>query len=189
MGDRYDQRLVIGGPLPLYLVEGLLDTAYAEGLELMFNVGPWPENPEALQMRLGEQHIELKGHPDSKGQLWLEALDHSYCFEATEKFCRDHGLSYQRFCDAKYEYDPDIIVYRPVWPDGGTDGEREVMGSQYSDEPALKLGELKKQQAAGKTLEQVIAELETLHVAAIPPLEIVPGERPKRTRKKKEAVS
>ncbi len=70
-----------------------------------------------------------------------------------EAFCREHGLWYRKLVEGKYEYLPEVHHFEP-----GT-GESEVCGDDCGT-PVISLDDLREAWNKGKTLEQVIAELD-----------------------------
>ncbi len=87
-------------------------------------------------------------------------------FEDMEAFCCEHGLTWVRKTEGKYEYNAEIVFWRPRMASTVT-----LLTTQDGGELIITLSELQTALDVKKTLRKVIRELDI--VPTVPPLEIV----------------
>ncbi len=103
MADRFWGRICIGGPVPAELVESLCDVIAALGAELDTGVGDFqPKSADCLLNAVDEDHLELFDHHAPFGE-----------FPELEEFLRENDIPYDRRSEGKYEYDPELVMFRP----------------------------------------------------------------------------
>ena len=87
-------------------------------------------------------------------------------FPELEEFCRKNKLTYRRTCDAKYEWDGEVVFWEP--------GMEEPISNRATQEghPYAILPRLKAALEKGDTLCDVVADLSRFD-KPVPPLEMV----------------
>jgi len=109
MSDYMAAEITLGGPVPKRLVGPLCAAINKEGVSLQW--GGTSFSPTSAKHLLAARCQDERG----VSVLRLYAEEKPYgTFELLEKFLCRHGLSFRRYCDGKYEYDPEIIEYRPA---------------------------------------------------------------------------
>ena len=104
MSDRMTADIRIGGPVPRELVEELCGEIQAAGVRLDYD-GPFcePRTAEDLIAACGED-----------GLLFLADHEVAYGeFAQLEDSLKQHGISFTRRSEGKYEYDPIVYEFRP----------------------------------------------------------------------------
>lgn len=119
MADRMSAWIEIGGPIPASLVKELCQTIIDEGV----SVGDWDCDPfdattaaELLELcQLEPSQDDGQANPGT-----LKLFDHEVAygrFDGIEDFCQQHGIAFDRHSDGKYEFDPEVVQFRPGrWP-------------------------------------------------------------------------
>jgi hypothetical protein len=130
MSDHFPALIEIGGPIPRDVVPELLKRVKAEGLR-------WNWCDDALQASTPEELLaELKQH-DSEVLSVGDDEAAGGQFEDLERFLVQHGIAFDRQCNAKYEYDGLLVQFRP-----GMDEPAENLATQDGD-PTLRLDALR----------------------------------------------
>lgn len=162
MSDRIAAYIRIGGPIPSRLTIPLATAITTEGLSLDWGNSPFsPTNEEDL---LTAAH---------NGPLFLYD-DHARngTFETLETFLRRHHIAFDRHSEAKYEYDAEMVSYRPgmrkpfIWA-STQNGEAFVSRTLIAS--ALALLDRHKTQQALRLLRQAIGP----DVAPLQPLSFI----------------
>ncbi len=158
MSDRFPGLIEIGGPLSRGLVPELLARVQAKTLR-------WDWCEDAVQATTPDELVdELRQHDCSV----LSAGDDEACggcFPDLEDFLVEHGIAFNRRSDAKYEYDGELVYFRPGMQEPGwiratQDGEPVVLLDDLQNvRPLLRQGDH----------QQALAKLDEL-LDAIPPL-------------------
>ena len=107
MSDRIAAEIYIGGMLSSRLVAGLCTTVSAQGVSLDW--GDAAFSPESAGELLAQRR---KYH----GELVLALCDdqaRSGCFEPLEEFLIARRIPFDRYHEAKYEFDAELVCYRP----------------------------------------------------------------------------
>src|SRR5437870_810723 len=106
MSDRFPALLEIGGSISRPLLLDLLTRIQAAGLRWNWCEDEVAANtPEELLEELRQHDSEVLSVGDD------EAL--GGMFESLEEFLVEQGVAFDRHSDAKYEYDGEIVFYRP----------------------------------------------------------------------------
>jgi len=101
MSDHFPAELHIGGPMPRALLEELIGVIVAEGASLEDYSAPCATE-EALREAFREGAVvSLYDAEASFGQ-----------FDALEAFLVKHHLHFDRYSDAFYEYNAEVVFYR-----------------------------------------------------------------------------
>jgi hypothetical protein len=105
MSDRFAAQITIGGTIPRSLVEGLCNEISASG-----GSTDWGEtNCEPSDER---SLLNLRGE---NGTITLYDSEARYGeFPELEAFLIDHGIPFDRLSEAKWEYDGEVVKFRPV---------------------------------------------------------------------------
>ena len=103
MSDRIAAHITIGGPLSRSRLPALLKAiTEAEVATSWGDAFFQPQNEEQLLSAL------------KSGHLWLcDDESRDGCFPDLEDACRKLGLSYTRLCVNRYEYDAEVVDFRP----------------------------------------------------------------------------
>lgn len=102
MSEPISATIFIGGKFPRAKLSELLAASMADGACKDYDED-YPEEVAALLDCV-----------DDDGHLHLCNNEANYgTFEALESFCRDNRLSYDRYSDAKYDYDGIVEYFRP----------------------------------------------------------------------------
>lgn len=97
MADRMSAWIEIGGPIRAKQVHGLLDAIMQDGARAEWGGEPVTDlNPD------GASTLKLFDEDAPWGQL-----------PAVEAYCQQQGIAFDRYCEAKYEFDSHMILYRP----------------------------------------------------------------------------
>jgi len=107
MSDYMAGEIKIGGQVSAELVPALCAAIKSQGASLEWGDGFFtPESAEDL----------LAGCRDENGVRLLYLCDDDVrggVFECLEEFLQNHGIAYWRHSEAKYEFDAQILEYRP----------------------------------------------------------------------------
>lgn len=103
MSDRIAANITIGGALSRSRLPGLLKAiTEAEVATSWGDAFFRPQSEEQLMSVLVD------------GRLWLcDDESRDGCFPGLEDACRKLGLSYTRYCESRYEYDAEVVDWRP----------------------------------------------------------------------------
>lgn len=121
MGEYFPGRITIGGILHLTVPQAL--TLEPENL----TQEDWNDKIELFLAKVNEKGFDfgetdhnlkspkdIPGELDDKNQLVCTDSEASYGeFEELEELCRELGLSYDRWSDAKYEFEACMSIWRP----------------------------------------------------------------------------
>lgn len=108
MSDRVAAEIEIGGDVPASLVPNLIERIRAE--EVL--VG-W--NEQRFDARAAEDLLQLAREHDLAGALLLTDREVSWGeFYDLESFLFRHRIAFDRRSDAKYDYDAQLVQYRPA---------------------------------------------------------------------------
>lgn len=110
MSDRIAAEIFIGGTLSSRLVTGLCTAISAQGVVLDW--GDAAFSPESA----GELLAQRRKY---RGALVLALCDdqaRSGCFEPLEDFLIARRIPFDRYHEAKYEFDAELVCYRPGKP-------------------------------------------------------------------------
>jgi hypothetical protein len=108
MSDCISADIWIGGNIPERLVPELCEIITREGVVLEWGEGPF--QPKTVQ----DLKVSLRENDRGEWLLWLCDDQASWGqFENLERFLREHGLSYTRRSEGRYEYDPELVEHRP----------------------------------------------------------------------------
>jgi hypothetical protein len=107
MADYMPGEILIGGPIRADLVPSLCQAITAQGVARDWNDADFfPESGEEL----------LAAREDIQGVLLLHLCDVEASFgqfAELETFLEEHGISFRRRSDAKYEFDAELVEFRP----------------------------------------------------------------------------
>ena len=106
MADRMAVEIEIGGPVPRRLVDDLIVAIRSEALSLCSDEGPFTATT-------ADQLLELSSRDGRQGTLHL--LEHEVAWgrlEELESFLIEHGIAFDRWTEAKYEYDAELVQFR-----------------------------------------------------------------------------
>lgn len=107
MAERMAAEIWIGGRLDSGLVSDFTKTVGQQGVSR-----EWGE--QVFEPSTAEEL--LKARSEVEGALVLRLCDEQACggaLSALEAFLTSHRLPFRRFSDGKYEYDPELVEYRP----------------------------------------------------------------------------
>lgn len=108
MSEHLSAEIWIGGNIPESLVPELCAVITHEGVALEWGEGSFA--PKTVQ----DLKTSLRQNDQSEWLLWLCDDRASWGqFESLEQFLREHGLAYSRRSEGRYEYDPELVEYRP----------------------------------------------------------------------------
>ncbi len=165
MSDRFATQISIGGKIPRKVAEELCGVISSEGLSLGWDGEPFePKKPEDL--------VEA----DKDTGLTLYDVERAWgSFDDLEEFLVEHGIAFDRSHEPKYEYDGELVMFRP--------GMRvaEVFTADTSGKILVRAEELQnvikllraKGRVPGKAVEAAREQLAGLTGAGIPGLEDV----------------
>ena len=107
MADRMAAEITIGGTIPASLVPQLCRTIIEEGVSHAWGDAPLcPQSADDL--------VEIL----SDGLLWLcDDQATGGQFDALERWLEEHHVPFDRKSDGKYEYDAEMVLYRPHLPE------------------------------------------------------------------------
>lgn len=166
MSECMAAEIEIGGDIPAYLVPVLIENIKSEGLF----VG-WQE--ENFHAETAEDLLELARRKGKPGTLHLADIEASWGhFDVLEDFLATNGIAFDRRSEGKYEFDPELVQYRPRMK------QPLLRYTHHDHEPVVALRDLKKVQQAledGK-LERARMALRRLlgpQVAPLQPLRVV----------------
>jgi hypothetical protein len=110
MSDRISAEIWIGGNIPEAIVPDLCAAITDEGVAL-----EWAES--SFQPKtVGDLRTSLRENDKHVRLLWLCDDQASWGqFENLERFLREHQIPFTRRTEGRYEYDPEIVEYRPVY--------------------------------------------------------------------------
>src|SRR5437016_2806810 len=129
MSDRFPALLEIGGPIYRPLLLDLLTRIQAAGLRWNWCEDEVAANtPEELleELRQRDSPVLSVGDDEAFGGM----------FESLEDFLAKQGIAFNRRSDAKYEYDGEIVFYRP-----SMEGPGCCLATQEG-EPTIRLDDL-----------------------------------------------
>lgn len=92
-------------------------------------------------------------------------------FPALQEFCREHGLTFKRTCDATEEFDGEIEFWQPGMAESA-EGTADNDGT-----PVISLTALRTAQSQGKTLDQIVLGLQAAD-APVPALVVIGNAAP-----------
>jgi hypothetical protein len=111
MSDRMAAEIWIGGKIPVSLVSALCVAIGDQGVSLEWGDAPFrPSTVEDLAQAVKE---------DDRGVrlLWLcDDQAGGGVFEELEAFLREHEIAYTRQSTGHYEFDPEMVHFRPGHP-------------------------------------------------------------------------
>jgi len=108
MSEHLSAEIWIGGNIPESLVPELCAAITAEGVALEWGEGSFA--PKTVQ----DLNTSLRENDQGERLLWLCDEQASWgSFESLERFLREHGVAYSRRSEGRYEYDPELVEYRP----------------------------------------------------------------------------
>ena len=102
MSDRIPAVIKIGGIVPRELLPSLIKEIVKYGCNCDWGEGPPVETEEGISDCIVEGYLTLS-HADAPGGS----------FEDLENFLGSHSIPYTRHSDARYEYDAEVVEYRP----------------------------------------------------------------------------
>ena len=103
MSDRFCGCITIGGRLKRAQVDPLLQALASVGASLEWGESMFePADTDELLLALEDRRLWLCGDQARYGE-----------FPELEEACRELGLAYSRHSEGKYEYDPEIVEWRP----------------------------------------------------------------------------
>ena len=143
MSDYIAAKIRIGGRISATLVPELCTVITQQHVSL-----EWGD--ARFRPRSAEDLLEARREEDGVRLLWLYDDQARWGrFDALEQFLQTHGIPFSRRSDGKYEYDPEIVEYRPEHGAlpmlTNTDGEPVVPVSKLAVvETALKQAEGKR---------------------------------------------
>jgi hypothetical protein len=110
MSEPIPAEIEIGGQFPASLVEDLLSAIDEDGAATDWDGDRVPQSTDELLKAVaedtdGQRHLRLCYSDANYGQ-----------FPSLEGFLREHQVPYDRHSDAKYEYDGELVRYRPGMP-------------------------------------------------------------------------
>lgn len=169
MGERMPAEILIGGQVPAALVPQLCAAISASGASL-----DWGD--PCFQPRAAQDLLDNCTAHDEAWLLQLCDAEASYGeFKELEAFLVAHGIAFDRFGDAKYEFDAEWVSFRP-----GIPLQVQPVNSQHEPQVSLRLvWELRELLALARTAaeqaqhEAVLGHLQDLQVAVervAPPL-------------------
>jgi len=111
MSDRMAAEIWIGGKVPMSLLPALCAAIGDQGLSLEWGDGPFrPSRAEDLDQALRENDHAVR-------LLWLcDEEAGGGVFEELEAFLREHEIAYTRQSTGHYEFDPEVVHFRPGHP-------------------------------------------------------------------------
>lgn len=107
MADRLAAEIFIGGPVPMRLVPQLCSLIAAEGVALDW--GDAPFQPQTAK----ELVAARRRHQGTPVLALCDDQARSGCFENLEAFLASQAIPFDRFHEAKYEFDAEWVSYRP----------------------------------------------------------------------------
>lgn len=107
MADRLAAEIFIGGALPMRLVPQLCSIIAAEGVALDW--GDAPFQPQTAR----ELVAACRLHQGKSVLALCDDQARSGCFENLEAFLASQTIPFDRFHEAKYEFDAEWVSYRP----------------------------------------------------------------------------
>lgn len=102
MSDYFPAEIEIGGKISKSVLEELYEIVQYEGLGWESDA-PLPDFDDFLQHIVSVGVIRLSDSEATGGM-----------FQALEAFCQKHDLAYIRHCEAKYEYDAELVWWLPA---------------------------------------------------------------------------
>ena len=111
MSDRMAAEIWIGGKIPMSLVAALCAAISDEGVSLEWGDAPFrPSTADDFRQAL---------RADDRGVYLLWLCDEEAgggVFEELEAFLREHEIAYTRQSTGHYEFDPEMVHFRPGRP-------------------------------------------------------------------------
>jgi hypothetical protein len=114
MADRMSVELEIGGLIPRRLVDDLIAAIRSEELRLYCDEGPF-------RAATADELLKLSRRDGTPGTLHLQEHEVAWGhLEDLEEFLVKNGIAFDRWTEAKYEYDAEVVQFRrgmrrPVW--------------------------------------------------------------------------
>lgn len=102
MSDRIPAVIKIGGVVSRELLPDLIKEIIKYGCDCDWGLGSPVETEEDISACIVEGYLTLS-HADAPGGS----------FEDLENFLGSHSIPYTRHSDARYEYDAEVVEYRP----------------------------------------------------------------------------
>jgi len=131
MSERMAAEIWIGGPVSSGLVESLCAAITAEGVGLEWGEG-------GFHPKCAADLLDACQDQDGTGLLCLYDCEARWGqFEDLEKFLVSHNLSFTRRTDGRYEFDPELLEFRP-----GKPPQRWI--TNHDGEPTVGVGPLRK---------------------------------------------
>jgi len=111
MSDRMAAEIWIGGKIPMSLVPALCAAISDEGVSLEWGDAPFrPSTADDFRQALREDDQAAR-------LLWLcDEEAGGGVFEELEAFLREHEIAYTRQSTGHYEFDPEMVHFRPGRP-------------------------------------------------------------------------
>ena len=162
MSNRAPARITIGGKFTPRLIDELVGLLKIEGLCLEWdtNLNPeWQVKPTPNEVR---ESVTRQGYIT----VWDEDAPHAY-FPEIEDWCVDNGLPFHRWSGALPEIGETITLFDPEHS-----SDPEAVPSD-DGEPALALKSLTWARNHGKTLDDVVKDLQRYQVEALLEAELV----------------
>ena len=108
MSDRMAGEIRVGGKISLAVVPQLCDAITREGVSTEWGGGHFrPATTEELL-------AAVQPHSDQVPLLCLYDDDAAWGeFASLERFLEEHQIAFTRFSEGKYEYEPEMVAYRP----------------------------------------------------------------------------
>ena len=110
MCDHISAEIWIGGNIPEGIVPAFCTAITDDGVALEWGESSFPPKTAGdlkTSLRENDKHVRL---------LWLCDDQASWGqFENLERFLREHQIPFTRRTEGRYEYDPEIVEYRPVY--------------------------------------------------------------------------
>jgi hypothetical protein len=151
MAEWIPAQIRIGGELTPEVLEGLWEAIEAEGC------GPeWTEGFASKEAFIHHLiYLDGMARAGRPGPLLLQDDQARWGkFEGLEAFCRAHALTYVRDCEAKYEYDAEVVWWAPGMEEAqGTTGTQDggalvsieaLRAALAQGEPAAQLAAVRK---------------------------------------------
>lgn len=173
MADCMAAEITIGGPIPQALVEGLCEAIGHDGPALDWGDGNFePKSADDIRGALtGPGLLVLRDDQAAWGK-----------FDAIEGFCVEHGISFDRDCDGKYEYPAEHVRFRKGMSEPLE--EEAIDGNAVINKSALArirdVAKSARTEDALDKMDDIINELDAIigpDIAELEPIVIVPEAR------------
>ena len=180
MSDYIAARIRIGGRIPATLLPEFCTVITQQHVSL-----DWGD--AHFRPRSAEDLLEARREEDGICLLWLYDDQARWGrFDALEQFLQTHGIPFSRRSDGKYEYDPEIVEYRPEHGSfsmlTNTDGEPVVPVSKLATvQTALEKAEGKPTRSemidSIRVAQRLLRKLLPPALPPLEPFEIEPDEK------------